>query len=225
MADTLKNKFSTEASANTSEAVSDTVAANEVDTILSISICNTHATTDTTIDLFIDPASGSNSYIYLNQALPAKSTFIHNSKIILKEGDVVYFQTSAAVNCQIVTSYLHQTAVATSSGNDYLDRYLIAQSGGSGGLLEMTPNNTTDVKTVLAFTVCNQSTTADTTFDVYTRNSSGNSFMIYDDQTLPSQSTFEHSDKIILAANEELVFDQAGTLDISVVTSFLRQVP
>ena len=48
MADTLKNKFSVEASANTSEAVSDTVAANEVDTILSISICNTHASNDET---------------------------------------------------------------------------------------------------------------------------------------------------------------------------------
>ena len=142
MADTLKNKFSVEASANTSEAVSDTVAANEVDTILSISICNTHASTDTTIDLFIDPASGSNSYIYLNQSLPAKSTFVHNSKIILKEGDVLYFQTSAAVSCQIVTSYLHQTAVATSSGSDYLDRALVAQTGSSAAI-EMTPNNTT----------------------------------------------------------------------------------
>ena len=223
MADTLKNKFSTEASADTSEAVSDTVAANEVDTILSISICNTNASTDTTIDLFIDPASGSNSYIYLNQSLPAKSTFIHNSKIILTAGDVLYFQTSAAVNCQIVTSYLHQTDVVTSSG-DYLDRYLVAQTGSSAAI-EMTPNDTTDVKTVLAFTVCNQSTSADTTFDVYVRNSGGTAFRIYEDQSLPSQSTFEHSDKIILAANEELVFDQAASLDIGIVTSLLRQVP
>lgn len=224
MADTLKNKFSVEASANTSEAVSDTVAANEVDTILSISICNTHASTDTTIDLFIDPASGSNSYIYLNQSLPAKSTFVHNSKIILKEGDVLYFQTSAAVSCQIVTSYLHQTAVATSSGSDYLDRALVAQTGSSAAI-EMTPNNTTDVKTVLAFTICNQNTTTSTTFDVYVRNSGGTEFRIYEDQSLPAQATFEHSDKIILVANEELVFDQAGSLDIGIVTSLLRQVP
>jgi len=185
MADTLKSKFQVQASANSGASVSDTVGSAEVDTILSLSICNT-TTTDTTIDLYVDPSSGSNTYIYLNQPLPAKSTFIHNSKIVLKQGDVLKFETSAAVSCQVVTSYLHQTAVATSSGSDYLDRTLLAQTGSSQSMA-ITPDNTSDIKTVLSFTICNQSTT-DTTFDVFARASGGGETLIYQDQSLPAEA-------------------------------------
>ena len=222
MADTLKGKFQVQASANSAASVSDAVGASEVDTVLSISICNTHASTDTTIDLYIDPASGSNTYIYLNQPLPAKGTFIHSSKIVLKEGDLLKFETSAAVSCQVITSYLHQTSVATGSGNDYLDRAITAQTGATSEV-NMTPLNVTETITVLSFTVCNQNTSTDTTFDVFVR-ADGSEYRLLEDQALPSQSTYEHNDKIILEANEELVFDQAASLDVGIVCSFLRQV-
>ena len=90
--------------------------------------------------------------------------------------------------------------------------------------MAITPDNTSDIKTVLSFTVCNQSTT-DTTFDVFARASGGGETLIYQDQSLPGEATFEHTDKIILAANEELVFDQVASLNMSVVCSFLLQVP
>ena len=221
MADTLINKFSTEASAASNEAITDALGSAEVLTVLSVSICNTHASTDTTFKLFIDAST--DGYIYLNQSLPAKSTFIHNSKIVLKQGDVLTFSTSAAVTCNIVVSALKQTAVATSSGSDYLDRVILHDTSGSAA--PITPDNVTDIKTVLAFTVCNKDTNTATTFDAYVRNSGGTAFKIYEDQAIPAAATFEHSDKIILVANEELVFDQAASVEMDVVCSMLRQVP
>ena len=223
MADTLKSKYSTEASANTTENISDAVGSSEVDTILSVSICNSHTSTDTTFKMWIDGTTpNEDAYIYYNQALPAKGTFIHNSKIVLKEDDVLKFQTTAAVSCQIITSYLHQTAVATSSGSDYLDRFIHYQTGSSQSFV-ITPNNTNDIVTVLSTTVCNHSTTA-TDFDLRI-NHSGSETLIYRDQSLPGESTFEHADKIIVGAQDELCIDQSGSVNMSVVCSFLRQVP
>ena len=223
MADTLINKFSTEASANTDETITDALGSSEVLTVLSISFCNTHASTDTTFDLRIDVSGGTDGFIYLNQSLPAKSTFIHNSKIVLKQNDTLVFQTSAAVTCNMVVSALKQTAVATSSGSDYLDRVILHDTSGSAA--PITPDNVTDIKTVLAFTVCNKDVNTATTFDVSVRNSGGTAFKIYEDQAIPAAATFEHSDKIILVANEELVFDQAASVEMDVVCSMLRQVP
>jgi len=68
MADTLKSKYSTEASANTTENISDAVGSSEVDTILSVSICNSHASTDTTFKMWIDGTTpNEDAYIYYNQ--------------------------------------------------------------------------------------------------------------------------------------------------------------
>jgi len=209
MADTLINKFSTEASANTDETITDALSSAEVLTVLSVSICNTSTSTDTTI--------------YLNQSLPAKSTFIHNSKIVLKQNDTLVFQTSAAVTCNMVVSALKQTSVTTASGDDYLDRVILHDTSGSAAAI--TPDNVTDIKTVLSFTVCNKDTNTAGTFDVYVRNSGGTAFKIYEDVSIPAAGTFEHSDKIILIANEELVFDQAASIEIDAVCSMLRQVP
>jgi len=225
MADTLISKHSVEASADTTENITDALGSAESFTILSISICNTNASTDTTFKLWIDGTTpNTDAYLYYNQSLPAKSTYIHNSKVVLVEGDVLKFQTTAAVSCQIVVSMLKQTAVATSSGSDYLDRVLVYQTSTSAAV-EITPNNTTHVKTVLGFTICSHEATNSTTFDLYARASGGGTTLIYQDQSLPALSTFEHSDKIILASNEELVFDQADSRNVSIVCSFLRQVP
>jgi len=223
MADTLINKFSTEASANTDETITDALSSAEVLTVLSVSICNTSTSTDTTFDLRIDVSGGTDGFIYLNQSLPAKSTFIHNSKIVLKQNDTLVFQTSAAVTCNMVVSALKQTSVTTASGDDYLDRVILHDTSGSAAAI--TPDNVTDIKTVLSFTVCNKDTNTAGTFDVYVRNSGGTAFKIYEDVSIPAAGTFEHSDKIILIANEELVFDQAASIEIDAVCSFLRQVP
>ena len=110
MADTLKNKFSTEASANTSEAVSDTVAANEVDTILSLSICNTHASNDETFSMSVKDGDSTEYFVYHTQSLPALATFIHNDKIILMNGDTLNIVSpSGSADIDVVVSYLEQT--------------------------------------------------------------------------------------------------------------------
>ena len=218
MADTLKNKVQVQASQNSGAMVSDTVGASEVDTILSVSICNTDASNDTTINMYIDDATSADKHIYFNQPLPAKSTFIHGSKIVLKENDVLKFLTTEAVSCQVVTSYLHQTSVSTSS--DYLNSIFVYQTGSSAEV-NMTPLNVAETITVLSFTVCNITTT-DTTFDVFVR-SGGSEYRILKDQALPAKSTYEHNDKIILEAQGELVFDQAGSVNVGIACSFLRQ--
>lgn len=117
MADTLKVAFTE--STNTSEY--DTVPANvdSTKTILSIIICNTHATQDATFDMYyygVGTEDGSTSTgnfrLYNEQSLPAESTFIHDSKIIINANEELKFkQTGTAANpVHVITSYLDQTS-------------------------------------------------------------------------------------------------------------------
>ena len=117
MADTLKVAFTE--STNTSEY--DTVPANvdSTKTILSIIICNTHATQDATFDMYyygVGTEDGSTSTgnfrLYNEQSLPAESTFIHDSKIIFNANEELKFkQTGTAANpVHVITSYLDQTS-------------------------------------------------------------------------------------------------------------------
>jgi len=218
MADTLKSKYSVEASANTVENISDSVGSSEVDTVLSISICNT-TTTDTTFKLRLNPSSGNTTDIYLTQSLPAESTFIHNSKIVLIEDDVLEFETSVAVTCNIVTSYLHQTAVSTSA--DYLDRFIYRAINTT--LTPIIVDGSAHSKTILAFTVCNRHPTTDAEFGISVRVSGGTAYAIYKNQSIPAESTFEHSDKIMLGNNEELLITGSNSVNLDVLTSYLRQ--
>jgi len=218
MADTLKSKYILEDTQNSTEAISDTVGSSEVDTVLSISICNT-TTDNTTFNLRLNPDSGNTTDIYLNQSLPAESTFIHNSKIVLIEDDVLEFQTTEAVLCNIVTSYLHQTAVSTSA--DYLDRFIHRAVNNSGS--SMIVDGSAHSKTILAFTVCNRHATTDAEFGINIRTLDNTVYIIYKNQSIPAQSTFEHSDKIMLGNNEELVFIGSNAVNLDVVTSYLRQ--
>ena len=151
-------------------------------TVLSISVCNTHASTDTTFKLRLNPSSGNTTDIYLTQSLPAESTFIHNSKIVLKQGDVLEFETSAAVTCNIVTSYLHQTAVTTASGDDYLDRFIYRANNTTP--TPIIADGSTDIKTILAFTVCNRHATTDAAFGISVRESGGTAHDIYINQSI-----------------------------------------
>ena len=67
---------------------------------------------DADFDLYYRDASDSNFRIYNNQSVPSKSTFIHNTKIVLpSQCELVIDQSTTTVDAlHVVTSYLNQTA-------------------------------------------------------------------------------------------------------------------
>ena len=77
-------------------------------TIISISLRET-AGNDETFDILIDTGSGDDTYLYLEQSLPAKSTFVHNDKVILEALDHldVHVATGGG-DIDIIISYLDQ---------------------------------------------------------------------------------------------------------------------
>jgi hypothetical protein len=80
-------------------------------TVLSISICNTHATNDETFSIWRTDLNGSSNtiYVYHTQSLPALSTFIHNDKIVLHATTELWCGSpSASADIDVVTSYLEQ---------------------------------------------------------------------------------------------------------------------
>ena len=107
MADTLKHYMQviTDGS-NTNVLGTD----NNTRTVLSVSICNVHASTDITFDLY---AKNSSDYhaVLNNQSLPAGSTFIFNSKLVFEgSGEFLSVDPSASVTgIHVVTTYLDQT--------------------------------------------------------------------------------------------------------------------
>ena len=116
MADTIKSNM--EHSNGTTEVkVLDGAGSNIIYTVISITICNTHATNDETFDLFINDVddtfgggANDNFYIYKTQSLPALATFEHTSKISLKHNEeLVFVQASAGTDVDILVSYLEQT--------------------------------------------------------------------------------------------------------------------
>ena len=86
------------------------------------------------------------------------------------------------------------------------------------------------VYTVISVTLCNTSASVNHTFDLFvddingTYGSSGDHFYVYQTQSLPALSTFVHSDKIILADDDELIvtLDASGT-EVDVNVSYLEQ--
>ena len=85
-----------------------TAASGHTYTIISMSLCET-AGADESFDIYIDTASGAHAYLYLEQSLPAKSTFIHNDKIILEANDHLDLHSAtAAADIVIIISYLDQ---------------------------------------------------------------------------------------------------------------------
>ena len=117
MGDLLKNAFAhiTTSSGNASGEDLVLTGSNLGCTILTISITNI-TTTDTSFSIYIrdgDAAGGSNVYrIYQFQSLPAKSTFIHNSKLVLNTTDTLNLIESGnnAATLDVVLSYLEQTS-------------------------------------------------------------------------------------------------------------------
>ena len=88
-----------------------TTADTATKTVLSISICNVHATDSITLDMYYRDASDANFRIYNDIVIPALSTFIHNSKIVLpSQCELVLDQTTTVNGYDVVTSWLNQTA-------------------------------------------------------------------------------------------------------------------
>ena len=114
MGDLLKNAFAhiTQSSGN---AAGQDLVLTGTDlncTILSVSITNV-TTTDTTFSMYIRQNDGSTVFrVYQTQSLPAKSTFIHNSKLVLDNDDTLNLIEAAgnAATLDVVVSYLEQTA-------------------------------------------------------------------------------------------------------------------
>jgi len=86
------------------------------------------------------------------------------------------------------------------------------------------------VTTVLSVVMCNTSSSSET-FDLYidpsgssaTGDAGGTNTYIYKTQTLPSNATFEHTDKIILHANDILYAQFSSTGRKDIITSSLKQ--
>ena len=88
-------------------------AASKTYTILSVSICNTHATDDEIFSMFCTTANkGTPIYIYKSQSLPALSTFVHNDKIVLLASEELWVEYASDVDnsdgVHVIVSYLDQ---------------------------------------------------------------------------------------------------------------------
>ena len=78
-------------------------------TVISISICNTHATNDETFDVEHTAAGGgSGVYIYKGQSLPGGATFIHSDKIVVDDTDEIWVKAGGSADIAVIVSYLQQ---------------------------------------------------------------------------------------------------------------------
>jgi hypothetical protein len=83
-------------------------AAGHTYTVLSITICETQGAAET-FDLYVDDDDGgTDHYIYKDQAIGAKETFVHNDRIVLEGTDMLGMIASSG-DLDVVVSYLDQT--------------------------------------------------------------------------------------------------------------------
>jgi len=77
--------------------------------------------------------------------------------------------------------------------------------------------------TILSLIFCQTGTAA--TFSLYRTDAGGstNKTYIYKNQSVPSHATFEHTDKLVLEASQELWFEASGSTNLDVVASYLKQ--
>ena len=77
-------------------------------TVLSITICETAGAAET-FDLYVDDDDGgTDHYIYKDQDIGAKETFVHNDRIVLEGTDMLGILASSG-DLDVVVSYLDQT--------------------------------------------------------------------------------------------------------------------
>jgi len=111
MADLLKT-VRIEHTAQAGSAVLDG-AASKTYTILSVSICNTHATVAEIFNMYVTTSGKSTPInIYRKQNIPALATFVHNDKIVLLASEELWIDYESAPDgtdgIHIVVSYLDQ---------------------------------------------------------------------------------------------------------------------
>ena len=88
-------------------------ASSKTYTVLSVSICNTHASDDEIFSMFCTTSGkGTPIYIYKSQSLPAKSTFVHSDKIVLTASEELWVEYASDVDdtdgVHVIVSYLVQ---------------------------------------------------------------------------------------------------------------------
>ena len=79
-------------------------------TVISISVCETAGNAET-FSIWRTDLDGSSNviYIYFEQSLPAKATFIHSDKIVLGATSELWLASpSGSADIDVVTSYLEQ---------------------------------------------------------------------------------------------------------------------
>ena len=77
-------------------------------TVLSVSICETGNADETFSLLHAASGGGSGVYIYIDQPLPAKSTFIHSDKIVVDDTDQLWVLAGGTANLDVIVTYLQQ---------------------------------------------------------------------------------------------------------------------
>jgi hypothetical protein len=77
-------------------------------TVLSISICETGNAAETFTLQHTAAGGGTEFYIYIDQPLPAKSTFIHNDKIVVDDTDQLWVKSGGAANLDVIVTFLSQ---------------------------------------------------------------------------------------------------------------------
>ena len=101
-------KVSLTATVTTADRILIDGASGHTYTVLSIMICETAGNAET-FDLYVDEdGGGTDYYIYKDQAIAAKATFEHTSKIVIEGTDHLSILASAG-DLDVVISYLDQT--------------------------------------------------------------------------------------------------------------------
>ena len=111
MAEVLKN-VRAEITTTAGSAVLDG-AASKTYTILSVTVCNSHATNDETFNMFCTTSGkGTPIYIYEQQSVPAKATFEHTSKIVLLASEELWIESDSDPDdtdgLHVIVNYLEQ---------------------------------------------------------------------------------------------------------------------
>jgi hypothetical protein len=82
---------------------------NDSQTVLSISICETGNADETFSLIHAVSGGGSPFYIYIDQSLPAKSTFIHSDKIVVDDTDQLWVKAGDdSANLDVIVTFLAQ---------------------------------------------------------------------------------------------------------------------
>ena len=77
-------------------------------TVLSVSICETGNAAETFSLFHAVSGGGSPFYIYLDQPLPAKSTFIHNDTFVVDDTNQLWVKAGGTANLDVIVTYLQQ---------------------------------------------------------------------------------------------------------------------